>query len=56
MGTVGCRLRAELRRSWRSALVPWWWAALAAPVAVLVADVPDRWAARTSPAATLRQE
>jgi ABC-type lipoprotein release transport system permease subunit len=40
--------------------VPWWEVALAAPVAIVVANavaaVPGRWASRTSPAATLRQE
>ena len=40
--------------------VPWWWVGLAAPAAVVVANVvaavPGRWAARTSPAATLREE
>jgi predicted lysophospholipase L1 biosynthesis ABC-type transport system permease subunit len=40
--------------------VPWWWVGLAAPAAVVVANVvaavPGRWAARTPPAATLREE
>jgi ABC-type lipoprotein release transport system permease subunit len=42
------------------AAVPWWWVALAAPVAVVVANalaaLPGGWAARTRPATALREE